>query len=248
MEIPVIVAARNEAQNIGRSLDTLSKQIYKVEPIVVVNGSTDRTADIARSTGARVLESDEGKMRAIQEGLRFLGKRALDDVLILDGDSRPFSNKWSRRLTAETRMLPAENPAIVWGPYVFSEDINPVAGAFFTATSMYISWADRRKESPRTVRGGNTCLKIRDDELLEDFLNLDNYWPREDVAILDTAMEHNANKKVVLSLEAWVLTSGVRLNEALKRIIKERRHASSIYDDSYASEAPPDSKPYYSES
>lgn len=246
MNIPVVVAARNEEAHIGRTLDALAQQQTKVEPIVVVNGSSDKTADIARQAGAQVLESEEGKMPALQAGLRSLGRRALASVLILDGDSRPVSDKWSTHLTAETVSLPTENPALVWGPYVFWEDINPAVGTFFTATSMFVSWADRQKDNPRTVRGGNTCMRITDENLLEDLLALDNYWPREDVAILDTFMEYDANKKVVLSPDVWAVTSGVRLSEALKKIVKERRHATKIYDDSYANEAPPNSRPYNS--
>lgn len=244
MNVPIIIPARNEAHRIGETLDTLSRQVHKVEPIVVVNGTTDETADIARNAGARVLESAEGRMPALQEGLRFLGRRALENVLILDADSKPLSKNWSRRLVSETQGLPKERPAIVWGPYVFLEDINPAVGAFFTATSMQVSWADRHKDKPRTIRGGNTGLRICNDELLEDILVLENYWPRDDVAIYDITMKHGANKKVVFHPEAWAATSGIRLKEALKRIVKERRHATKIYDDSYAREAPPDSKPY----
>src|SRR5438874_618123 len=99
MSVLIIIAARNESRHVGESLDALSQQTYNVEPIVVVNGSADKTADIARTAGAFVLESEEGKMRAIQAGLRYLGRRALEPLLILDADTRPLSNNWSARLT-----------------------------------------------------------------------------------------------------------------------------------------------------
>jgi glycosyltransferase involved in cell wall biosynthesis len=118
MNIPIIIAARNESQQIGETLDVLSRQTHTVEPIVIVNGSTDRTADIARMAGARVLESEEGKMPAIQAGLRYLANRAFEPLLILDADSKPLSKNWSERLTSELRNLPEEQPAIVWGPYI----------------------------------------------------------------------------------------------------------------------------------
>ncbi|MBX4199283.1 glycosyltransferase family 2 protein [Candidatus Saccharibacteria bacterium] len=246
MNTPTIIAARNEAQQIGRTLDVLSRQDRSVEPIVVVNGSTDRTADIARNSGAIVLESAEGKMPALQEGLRYLGSRALEPVLILDADSRPFLRKWSGRMSDELENSPKQAPALVWGPYIFSDEINPALGAFFSATSMYVSWADRHKDNPRTIRGGNMGLFMRKDELLEEILALDNYWPRDDVAIFDSMKNHDANHKVIFRPEGCVLTSGFRTMDTIRQIVKNRKHPSKVMDDSYASDAPEGSKPYFS--
>ena len=246
MEIPVIIAARNEAEHLGLTLGVLSKQVSEVDPIVIVNGSTDKTADIAKANGATVLESTEGKMPAIQEGLRHLGKRALGPLLILDADSRPFSNKWSGKMSNELHVLPEQRPAMVWGPYVFQGEINPVLGALFTATSMRVSWADRHADRPRTIRGGNTGLYMKEDELLEEMLALENYWPREDVAIFDTMKGHEANHKVVMSPRAWVLTSGFRTMDTIRKIVKDRKHPSKVMDDSYSRDAPNGSIPYHS--
>lgn len=246
MNLPVIIAARNEELQIGRNLDVLSRQLQRVEPIVVVNGSTDRTADIARQAGATVLESPEGKMPALQEGLRYLGKRALNSLLILDADSRPFTKKWSRHMGNELGSSLERNPAMVWGAYVYNEEINPLLAVFFTGTTMRVAWADRHKERPRTVRGGNAGLFIKKSKLLEEMLALENYWPREDVAIFDTMKSHAAEHKVTLRPDAWVLTSGYRITQTLKRIVRERKHPSLVMDDTYAREAPLDSKPYNS--
>jgi glycosyltransferase involved in cell wall biosynthesis len=246
MSTPVIIAARNEAEQIGYTLDSLSKQAAGAEPVVIVNGSTDNTPDIAREAGAIVLESEEGKMPAIQTGLRYLGKRALDPLLVLDADSHPFSKNWTRRMTNEMQSLPEEQSAIVWAPYIFNGEINPALGAFFSATSMQVSWVDRNKEHPRTIRGGNTGLFMKEYELLESMLSLPNYWPRQDVATFDTMMKHDSTHKVVFHPEAWILTSGYRINNTLKRIIKERRHPSKVTDGSYANEAPAGSQPYHS--
>ena len=221
MKIPVIIPARNEAEDIRSTLDTLSRQALGVEPYVIVNGSTDKTADVARHSGAVVFESEEGKMRAVQAGLHYLGQRALEPLLILDADNQPFSRHWSRRMTSNLSNVEPERPAIVWGPYIFSKDINPLIGAFVTASSMYVSWADRHDEDPRTIRGGNMGLKLKASELLEELLALDNYWPREDVAIFDTVMQHDATKKVVFHPEAWMKGSGSRVTETLKNSSKD---------------------------
>lgn len=247
MEIPVIIASRNEEAHIGHTLDVLSRQRQVVEPIVIVNGTTDRTADIATHAGATVLESTEGKMPAIQKGLEYLGRRALEPVLVLDADSRPISKNWSTRMTRSLSDLPSDIPAMVWGPYVFHGEINQVLGVFFTATSMHVSWADRNSQRPRTIRGGNTGLLMKHADLLEEMLALENFWPREDVAIFDTMKKHDAEHRVVLTPEAWVLTSGFRTTDTIRRIIKERKHPSKVMDASYSEDAPPGSRPYFSE-
>lgn len=247
MNTPVIMAARNEAENIERTLDSLAGQSQDVDPIVVVNGSSDLTADIAARAGATVLESPEGKMPAIQAGLKHLGKRALDPVLILDADSRPLTRQWSGHMSGELRGLTKSDPAMVWGPYVYDGDINRALGALFTMTTMRVSWADRHEDRPRTIRGGNTGLYMRDDELLEEMLSLENFWPREDVAVFDTMKSHGADHKVTFNINGWVLTSGYRISDTIKRAIKDRRHPSLIMDGSYADEAPTGSRPYNSE-
>lgn len=246
MKTPAIIAARNEAQHIGKTLEALSKQAQEVEPTVIVNGSTDRTADIARSAGAKVLESQEGKIPAIQEGLRSLGEQALQPLIIVDADTRPMSKKWSGRMSQELLDLPQQDPAMVWGPYIFSGEINPALGLFFSASSMQVTWADRHEEKPRTIRGGNTGLYMKNEELLEEILALDNYWPRDDVAIYDTMKAHDANHKVVMSPQAWALTSGYRPAETIRQLVKNRKHPSKVTDDLYADDAPEGSRPYFS--
>ena len=246
MEVPIVIAARNESKNIGLTLNTLANQSLKVQPVVIVNGCTDKTADIALEYGAKVLESEEGKIPALQSGFRFLGKRAIEPVLILDADTRPMSRHWNARMTSELLTLPSKAPSMVWGLYLFQGEINPVLGTLFSLTSMYVSWTDRQKNTPRTIRGGNTGLLLRNKEVLEEFLALDNYWPRDDVAIFDILKKHGANHKVVFNSEARVITSGYRTADTLRRMLISHKHPSKVMDESYEADAPLGSKPYYS--
>lgn len=59
--LSVIIAAHNEAAVIGRCLDALMQQDSNVPAniTVVANGCTDRTAEIAREHGVRVVEVEE---------------------------------------------------------------------------------------------------------------------------------------------------------------------------------------------
>ncbi|MFO7653427.1 MAG: glycosyltransferase [Candidatus Krumholzibacteriia bacterium] len=65
----VIVPARDEEEHIGRCLESLLSLEYprhRVEIVVVDNGSRDRTAEIARGTGVRVLELPQGNIGAVR--------------------------------------------------------------------------------------------------------------------------------------------------------------------------------------
>jgi glycosyltransferase involved in cell wall biosynthesis len=245
---PVLIPACNEALRIERTLDSLACQSIEVDPHVIVNGSTDRTADIARATGATVLESEHGKMRAIQAGLRHLGKSALEPFMILDGDTRPFSKGWSSCMTSEMRQLPNHQPAVVWGPVAFEDDINPLVGTGITLYTSAVSWADRHDDDPRTIRGCNMGLSLRSDEVFEELLELDNFWPRQDVAIYDTVMQPNGISKVIFKPQAWVNTSGHRYQilKMARKQLQDRRHPNRLADEAYDARTPEGGRPYNS--
>jgi glycosyltransferase involved in cell wall biosynthesis len=83
--VSVIIAALNEEDAINQVISAIPRHIAN-EVIVVDNGSTDRTAEIARSAGARViLEPKRGYGRAYRAGLRAISPHC-EVVVFLDGD------------------------------------------------------------------------------------------------------------------------------------------------------------------
>jgi glycosyltransferase involved in cell wall biosynthesis len=81
-KITVIIPCLNEEQGIERVLTRMPQFVDEV--IVVDNGSTDRTSDVARSYGAKVIREDvRGYGRAYKTGFA----QATGDVIVtLDGD------------------------------------------------------------------------------------------------------------------------------------------------------------------
>lgn len=246
--IPVIIPACNEAPRIERTLNGLARQSKEVAPCVIVNGSSDSTADIAREIGVTVLESEQGKMRAIQAGIRHLGKSALEPLMILDGDTRPFSKSWSACFSDELSRQPPPRPAVMWGPVAFMDDINPLVGMGITAYTTVVSWADRHDDDPRTIRGGNMGLRLQSAEVVEELLELDNFWPREDVAIYDTVMQQEGTAKVIFKPAAWANTSGHRYQvlPMIQKQLRERQHPNRLADEAYDTRTPDDARPYNS--
>jgi dolichol-phosphate hexosyltransferase len=86
--ISIIIPTLNEELSIGKVIDEIPKKTledagYKVN-ILVVDGSTDHTADIARGKGARVItENRRGKGRAIRTALESV---EADYLFMIDGD------------------------------------------------------------------------------------------------------------------------------------------------------------------
>lgn len=89
--VSVIIPARNEEQNLPALLESLTSQTPSPEEIIVVDdGSTDRTAELARAVGARVLASAplpvgwRGKAWACQQGA---GAATNDTLVFMDADT-----------------------------------------------------------------------------------------------------------------------------------------------------------------
>ena len=84
MNVSVIIPVLNEEGAIANVINDIPKKLVK-EIIVVDNGCTDRTADIARKHGAKVVtEPKKGYGRACLTGIVNVNKA--DIVVFLDGD------------------------------------------------------------------------------------------------------------------------------------------------------------------
>jgi glycosyltransferase involved in cell wall biosynthesis len=91
----VIVAALNEEDAIAQVIRAIPRNIAD-EIIVVDNGSTDRTAEVARAAGARVVhEAKRGYGRAFRAGLRAISPRC-KIVVFLDGDGSDYPEVMSK--------------------------------------------------------------------------------------------------------------------------------------------------------
>ncbi|HVQ44326.1 MAG TPA: glycosyltransferase [Candidatus Saccharimonadia bacterium] len=90
-KVAVVIPCHNEAASIGHviakfPLDELARHGVQLEILVVDNGSSDNTAEIAREAGATVIhESKKGKGNALRAGFRTVSPDS-EYVVMLDGD------------------------------------------------------------------------------------------------------------------------------------------------------------------
>jgi glycosyltransferase involved in cell wall biosynthesis len=83
--VSIIIAALNEEESIANVIKSVPKDLAD-EIVVVDNGSNDRTAEIAKGAGARVIQEPlAGYGRAFRAGLRAISP-GCEIVVFLDGD------------------------------------------------------------------------------------------------------------------------------------------------------------------
>jgi dolichol-phosphate hexosyltransferase len=88
----IILPTLNEEQGISQTLlgipfDSLARAGWRVRPLVVDGGSTDRTVEVAEAWGIPVLhQKSRGKGGAIREALDWLAERHVQYAVVLDAD------------------------------------------------------------------------------------------------------------------------------------------------------------------
>jgi glycosyltransferase involved in cell wall biosynthesis len=105
----VKVLALIPALNAERTLPQVVEQTRKqIEPVVVIDdGSSDRTGDVARSGGAIVLRHDvnRGKGAALKTGFAWALEQGYEGVITLDADGQHLPSEIPRFLQASGDLI-----------------------------------------------------------------------------------------------------------------------------------------------
>jgi len=102
-KLTVLIPCYNEELLVGEVIDNIPLDLFKkigikVEIIVIDNNSTDKTVEVAKSKGARVIfERKRGKGNALKTGFKNISKDT-DYVVMLDGDSTYKSKEMLRMI------------------------------------------------------------------------------------------------------------------------------------------------------
>jgi glycosyltransferase involved in cell wall biosynthesis len=90
MKRGILLPAYNEERNIAKVIRECKKFVPSAKIVVVDDGSSDRTAMIARKEGAKVLRHSRnlGKGEALKTGIKYFRKNDFDAIVILDADGQ----------------------------------------------------------------------------------------------------------------------------------------------------------------
>ena len=88
--ILVIVPAHNEQANVSRILSEIREKAGYVDILLVNDGSTDKTGEVARHNGVRVIDlpSNMGIGAAVQAGFRVASEDGYDIAIQIDADGQ----------------------------------------------------------------------------------------------------------------------------------------------------------------
>jgi GT2 family glycosyltransferase len=165
LRFDVVVPAHNEASVIARCLASLRRLDWpadRIRLIVVADNCTDRTAGIARSAGARVLErrdpERQAKGYALQLALQLSQQECwADAVVIVDADSEvspdlieAFASRIERGAHAVQAHYGVMNPQASWRTRLMAI----AQGAFHTVRSR----ARERLRLSCGIRGNGWCV------------------------------------------------------------------------------------------
>jgi hypothetical protein len=128
MRLLIIIPAYNEQEALGGLLGEIQaltpEQVdAEIQTVVIDDGSTDRTAEVARKGGARVLRlcGNLGIGGAVQAGLRLAAREQFDFAVQIDGDGQHPPAELGRLLES-VRVSPA--PDLLVGTRYRTKDDN----------------------------------------------------------------------------------------------------------------------------
>jgi len=139
--VSIVIPAYNEERYLERCLAALGRQTYpaeRFEIIVVDNGSTDATAEIARRFGVRVVsEPRKGVARARQAGF----EAARGPIIASTDADTVVPLFWVARIAAHVQAAPTLGG--VYGP-IYWPDARPMQRLWLRYPTTWALWASNR--------------------------------------------------------------------------------------------------------
>jgi glycosyltransferase involved in cell wall biosynthesis len=184
--ISVVVPAYNEEKYLPKTLEALKNQDFDkpYEIIVVNNNSTDRTEEISRSYGAKVIrEQQQGLIFAKQTGCKYAKGKI---IAVLDADNIPPPD-WLQTINIH---LTNNGSAAVTGPYQIPTNAPWWGKAHNNLGICLVEIVNRFTKNAVHIWGGNVAFKKKafekiggydtnytftadEEKLRKDFLKLD---------------------------------------------------------------------------
>lgn len=199
--VSVIIAARNEEENMERTIQAILNQNFpkeKLELIIVDDHSTDRTAEIISSyanSGVRLLQLDVGD--ALNSYKKYAITKAIemstgDIIVTTDADCRMGAN-WLKTVVG---YFEANDSYMVSSPVIYSEEESTFE-ELQTLEFLYLiglGAAGIGNHSPTTCNGANLAYKKSLFFEMGGFTGIDNLASGDDELFLHKVAEKYPHK------------------------------------------------------
>lgn len=200
--VSVVIPVWEEAATLPRCLDLLRRQGPALEIIVVDAGSTDATAEVARSVpGVRVIEAPRGRARQMNTGA---GLAQGDYLWFLHADSAPVAGSVAAIRDA------LDDPAVSGGAFQFRLDGKRLsyriieAGVSFRSRWLRLPFGDQGlflRRSDFVAIGG-----YRDAPLFEDVYLVRDLRRKGRLALVDLPLPTSPRRWEAHGIAATTLT------------------------------------------
>jgi len=215
--LPVLVCARNEADDLPATLVSIARSNTPVVPIVVNNDSTDATAEIATTMGAVVIDhAPRGKSGAFRVGMEY----ALDafpgsPLLSTDADTIVGSS-WAETMThSAVNAGSTHNGALLFGGVVISAGESRITDATRTISLNGKQVISRLAHRQPGARGANVCV-VGLAELQGAISDIpDATFPCSDSALRDAILGAGGGVHSTIRPESQVVSRGDRYSQLL---------------------------------
>lgn len=199
--VSVLIAARNEEENIGRTLDCMVLQQFpkdRLEIIVIDDHSTDRTAEIVRGYeqyGVRLIQMNEGDRLNSYKKLAISKAIAISKgevIVTTDADCR-MGEKWLLtvlRFMAENKLNMVSSPVIYHEEKSFFERLQTLEFLYLIG----LGAAGIGNNKPTTCNGANLAYRKSTFYEVGGFNGIDDVASGDDELLLHKVGERSAER------------------------------------------------------
>ena len=207
-KILAIVPCFNEAQSVARVIDDLKKCAQELDVLVIDDGSSDRTFDVASQTARCVrLPINLGIGGAVQTGIRYALHEGYHFVIQVDGDGQHPATEIAKLVEAATHQPSPSSQIVVGSRFLGESDFrsSSLRRVGIRVISLALSWLFRQKVTDPT-----SGFRLLDRKAIELFAN-----------------EYPKDFPEPVSL-ALALENGIRVTEVSVRMLAREAGRSSI--------------------
>jgi glycosyltransferase involved in cell wall biosynthesis len=211
--LPVLIAARNEQDDLPATLISLADSNVAVNPIVIENGSDDDTALVAKRHGANVLRSEQAyKLAALQLGVQTLrAARQLDQPLLFTDADTFVGKQWAERMAHKAVERDRYMSSVVCGSAIIWHGPKRAVDAIRTGNAFASDLVRLAKQARPKARGGNMAINFASNDVVDAYNALDrSLFIGEENAICDVVEQAGGTTVRSLSPATVVVTRGDR--------------------------------------